>query len=129
MCFVNIHSCVRALFSSSFSFSMLKPKTINGQDMQDMYSEAIGKGAKFLEAPVSGSKVLVLLYIFDGDHVATIFPFYFFIISFSLAARYFKNLMLRTIGRTQFDRVCLELDREENSASHIFSRGSFRISW
>lgn len=27
------------------------------QDMQDMYSEAIGKGAKFLEAPVSGSKV------------------------------------------------------------------------
>lgn len=25
--------------------------------MQDMYSEAIGKGAKFLEAPVSGSKV------------------------------------------------------------------------
>lgn len=27
------------------------------QDMQDMYGEATGKGAKFLEAPVSGSKV------------------------------------------------------------------------
>lgn len=25
--------------------------------MQDMYGEATGKGAKFLEAPVSGSKV------------------------------------------------------------------------
>lgn len=27
------------------------------QDMEDMYSEAAEKGAAFLEAPVSGSKV------------------------------------------------------------------------
>lgn len=29
----------------------------DGQDMRAMYSEARGKGATFLEAPVSGSKV------------------------------------------------------------------------
>ena len=30
---------------------------VHFQDMQRMYSAANGKGAKFLEAPVSGSKV------------------------------------------------------------------------
>ncbi|CAN0356093.1 unnamed protein product [Ectocarpus sp. 6 AP-2014] len=30
--------------------------TLQVEDMQDMYSETIGRGAKFLEAPVSGSK-------------------------------------------------------------------------
>lgn len=35
----------------------VKPTPLERQDMQDMYSEAIAKGAKFLEAPVSGSKV------------------------------------------------------------------------
>lgn len=34
------------------------------QDMEDMYSEATEKGAKFLEAPVSGSKVDLKCFFF-----------------------------------------------------------------
>ena len=39
------------------SFPFLSFPFLSVQDMQDMYGEATGKGAKFLEAPVSGSKV------------------------------------------------------------------------
>ncbi|CAM9443870.1 unnamed protein product, partial [Hapterophycus canaliculatus] len=36
--------------------SLIDCATLQVEDMQDMYSEAVAKGAKFLEAPVSGSK-------------------------------------------------------------------------
>ncbi|CAN0161484.1 unnamed protein product [Ascophyllum nodosum] len=45
--------------------------TLEVEDMQDMYGEATGKGAKFLEAPVSGSKGPAaagqLIFLCGGD--------------------------------------------------------------